>query len=387
MSAPDQITRTAVLALIVAAAMFWLMLDNFTKDMVDYLLPWLDHIRATGPVASFAAPFGNYTPPYLYLLAIASLAAPFVHPVILIKLLSLAGTFMLAAAVWRLLVALDTPLPGRKALIVMALPSVALNSDLFAQCDAMWAAACVMGLTAAVGRRHAAMLAWCGLAVAIKLQPVFSAPLIVALLIGRQVPWRLWAIAPLTFVAAMVPAVLMGWPLADIATIYFRQADWSPALSMNAPNIWAIAQALPLIGALPLTGLAMASAIGASAWLIARFAHRPPAREQVIAAALLVTLVTVGLLPRMHERYFFLADVLALVLALAHGNRRNWIIAGLVEAGSMLGLSAYLVGIDGLAVIGTVAMVTATVMVARPFLASPANDNGLPLNSLGIYPA
>lgn len=380
-------TRTTILALLAAAAMYALLLDNIGKDMVDYLLPWFEHIRATGPVAAFAEPFGNYTPPYLYLLAATTLAAPVAHPVILIKLLSILGTGAMAAALWRLLLALDTPQAGSKALIVMALPSVVLNAGLFAQCDAMWAAACLMALAAAVKRRHAVMFAWCGLAVAIKLQPAFTAPLIIALLIGRQIPLRYWPIAPLAFIAAMVPAILIGWPPGDIATIYLRQADWSPALSMNAPNIWTIVQAIPFVGALPLTGLAMAAAVGAAAWLIARFAHRLPSGDQLIAAALLVTLVSVGLLPRMHERYFFLADILALALALARSDRRSWTIAGLVQAGSMLALTGYLVGSPALPMLGAVAMIAATWLVARPLLVSPANDNGLPLNPFRSYPA
>lgn len=380
-------TRTVILALVAAGTMYAVLLDNIGKDMIDYLLPWFDHIRSVGPIDAFRAPFGNYTPPYLYLLALTSLAAPLAHPIILIKALSIAGTAMLAAALWRLLVALGTPQAGRKALLVVALPSVVLNAGLFAQCDAMWAAACLMALAAAVSRRHAAMLAWCGLAVAIKLQPAFSAPLILALLIGRRVPLKYWPIAPLAFAAPMLPAILLGWPVGDIATIYLRQADWSPALSMNAPNIWSIVQAIPFVGALPLTGLAIAAAVGAAAWLIARFAHRPPSGDALIAAALLVTLVSVGLLPRMHERYFFLADILALALALARGDRQSWIVAALVQAGSMLALTGYLAGISLLPMLGADAMIVATWLVARPFLVSPANDNGLPLNPFRAYPA
>jgi Gpi18-like mannosyltransferase len=231
------------------------------------------------------------------------------------------------------------------------------------------------------------MLAWCGFALAIKLQPAFTAPIIIALLIGRRVPIRLWPVAPAAFVAAMLPAWLLGWPAADLATIYLHQADWSPLLSLNAPNIWAIAQALPMIGDLPLTGLAIAAAVGVSAGLIARFAWQPPDRDQLLAAALLVTLATVGLLPRMHERYFFLADVLALGLAFARNDRRSWTIAGLVQLASFAGLAAYVSGLSGLAVIGALPMIAATWMVARPFLVSPANDNGLPLNPFRAYPA
>ncbi|WP_066803614.1 hypothetical protein [Sphingomonas asaccharolytica] len=387
MSAFDRSWRPTLFALAVATGLYVYLWGWFGKDLPNYLVPWFEHIRATGPIAAFAHPFGNYTPPYLYLLATATLAAPLADPISLIKLLSIAGTFALVAAVWRLLAALDVMHPGRKAMIVFALPTVVLNAGLLGQCDAIWAAASVMALAAAVKRHHAMMLAWCGLALAIKLQPAFSAPIILALLIGRRVPFRLWPIAPAAFVTAMLPAWLLGWPAADLATIYLHQADWSPLLSLNAPNIWVIAQALPLVGDLPLSGLAIAAATGASAWLIARFSWRAPEREQLLAAALLVTLITVGLLPRMHERYFFLADILALVLAFVRNDRHSWRIAGLVQLASLAGLLAYLSGVTALAVLGALPMIAATLLLGRQFLVSPANDNGLPLNPFRAYPA
>ena len=75
-----------------------------------------------------------------------------------------------------------------------------------------------------------------------------------------------------------------------------------PPLSDGAPNLWAIVQALPWIGDLPLAGLAMAMAIGAAAWLAAYFSARPPRGEALLPAALLIALVLPGLLPQMQPR-------------------------------------------------------------------------------------
>lgn len=361
--------RTTFVALLAAVGMYALVWNQFGKDFIWYLLPWFEHIRATGPVAAFAEPFGNYTPPYLYLLSASTLAAPLADPISLIKLLSIAGNVALVAALWRLLVALDVGQAGRKAMIVFALPTVVLNAGLLGQCDALWSAACVMALAAALRHRHGAMLAWCGFALAIKLQPVFTAPIVVALLIGRRVPPRLWPLAPAAFAAAMLPAWAIGWPASDLATIYLRQADWSPALSLNAPNIWAIVQPFVAAAPLPWGGLAMALAVAAAAILTMRFAARPPERDTLVAAALLVTLAVVGLLPRMHERYFFLADVLALALAFARDDRESWRIMALVQAGSLAGVFGYLTGLDAFAILGGVAMIWATIRLTRPLIA------------------
>ncbi|TCP97053.1 Gpi18-like mannosyltransferase [Sphingomonas sp. PP-F2F-A104-K0414] len=346
---------------LVAHAALWPFRAN---DVDEYLIPWLEHIRHTGMIGAFATPFSNYTPPYLYLLAFASPLAAIFPLVTVIKLLSTAGSIALALAVWRLLRALDCAQPARGAALVLALPSTLLNAPFLAQCDAVWAAACIMAVAMAIERRHAPMLAWFGLAIAIKLQAAFLGPFVVALLINRRVSTRLWLIAPLVVLLTLVPAWAVGWPFGDLVTIYFRQAAYSDVLSLNAPNAWIIIQTLPLIGDLPLKAMAMAIATGASASYIAWLAsHRLPARV-IPAAALLAVLLVVGVLPHMHERYFFLCDILALSVALTRRDRTGWFIAVAVQAGSTLAILAYILDTQALAVLGAVSMMIATYQVA-----------------------
>ncbi len=367
-----------VATLALACVMLWFALPVMTLDMSEFLAPWLDHIVATGPIAAFAAPFGNYAPAYLYLLAAVSPLAGSVAVPLLIKFVSLAGTVALALAVRHLLIRLDAPQPNRAAALLFIMPSALINAGLFGQCDALWAAPCIMALASAVERKHLAMLAWCGLALGIKVQALLIAPFFVALLINRRVPLRLWAIAPLVAMATMLPAWAAGWPASDLATIYLRQAGTYPALAMNAPNLWQIVESLPLIGALPLSGLALASALGATAAYIAWLSTRSLDGRALLAPALLAPLITAGLLPHMHERYFFLADVIALALALTLRDRASWRIAALVQIGSLFGLFGYLSGLDAMAMFGAIAMIAATFKVARPLLHPFANDNLLP---------
>ena len=361
----------AVAALLAAWTWRWV-----SVDMSHYLVPWFDHIVAAGPVDAFAAPFANYTPPYLYLLAASTAFAGILPTVTIVKLLAMLGTVALGVAMHRLLAALGAPRPARGAALLVALPSVALNASALGQCDAWWAAPCLMAVAAAVDRRHAAMLGWIGLAVAVKAQAGFLAPFVAALLIQRRVPPRLWPIAPAAGCLAMLPAVAAGWPPADLAGIYWRQADAFQLLAFNAPNIWMIVQMLPGVAALPpLTGLALAAAAGAAIAYVAAFSHRPLGGGQLVGAALLAVLLVAGLLPRMHERFFFLADALALALALTAGTRSSWTIAALVQAGSALGLAAFMTNLAVLAVAGATAMILATFLLFRTTLRAPANDN------------
>lgn len=368
---PVPVTLAAAVALHLA---FWHIV---AADMTAYLLPWFDHIRQTGPIAAFAAPFSNYTPPYLYLLALFSPFAPFVPAVSLIKLISVTGTGALALAVRHLLIRLDVPQPERGAALVFLLPSVAINASLLGQADMFWAAPCIMALAAALDRRHTVMLLWCGVALSFKAQSVLIAPFFIAVLIHRRVPLRLWPLTPLATAAMMMPAILAGWPPGDLLAIYAQQSTTFADLSRNAPNIWSIIDLLPRGDDMPLLGLAFTAAIGVSAAYIARFSAQPMHGRVLIAAALLAMLVTAGLLPKMHERFFYLADIVALVLAVAADDRNSWRTALLVQTGSTLALFAYLSGIESVAAISAVPMLIATWRVAVPLLQPAANDNPL----------
>ncbi|WBH17141.1 hypothetical protein [Sphingomonas radiodurans] len=376
-----------VATLVLAVAAHWWLWGFTGLDVATYLLPWFRHILEAGPIGAFAAPFGNYSPLYLYMLAATTSLADWFHPVDLIKALSVAGSLALTGAVWHLLRTLGdgrTPHPlERAAALVLILPTTLLNTALLGQCDAMWSAACIMALAAAVARRHAAMLAWCGVAFAFKLQAAFFAPFVLALLIRRRVPLRLWPIAAVTWIASLIPAWLAGWPALDLLTIYFRQTEYDPSMPLNAPNLWMIVAALPLFAGVPLTGLAFATAIGATATYVARLTVAPFGPRRVMEAAALSPMLVAGLLPRMHERYFFLADIITLAIALAWPDRRSIGIAALVQFGSALGLLAYLSGISGLAMLGAVPMIAATVALARPLWRQPANDNPLVTRAVG----
>ncbi len=356
-------------AALVAHVLLWPFQGN---DVGQFLIPWFDHIRSSGIPAAFATPFSNYMPAYLYLMAAFSPLATVLPVVTVIKLLSVAGTAMLAGASWRLLRALGVRDAPRGAAIVFILPTTLINAPMLAQCDAIWTAACIMAVAMTIERRHRAMLAWFGLAVAIKLQAAFLGPFVVAMLINRRVPLRVWAIAPLVGVATLIPAWAAGWPIADLLTIYTRQSATFDALSLCAPNIWAIVQVFP--SDLALGGLALASAIGGSAVYIAWFSSRSVPPRLLLGVALLAPLMVAGLLPRMHERFFFLADILALMYALAARDRASWTVAALVQTGSTLALMGYLSDSGGPALVGAIAMIAATIRVARPLIVPIAND-------------
>lgn len=377
---PQTRLRPAIFAAIVIAGIFWhaMLLPIFTIDVFNDYIPWFNHIVDTGPIAAFARPFGAYNPPYLYLLALATPLKGLISDAYIIKVIAMLGNLAGAAAMWHLLKTLKIDDARRLALCLLVLPSLMMNAAMLGQSDAMYVAPSLMALSAAIERRHRSMLGWCGLAIGIKLQAVLIGPFILVLLITRRVPLRDWLWTPAIYSLTLLPAWLAGWPAYDLLTIYAGQADTFHEIALNSPNIWMVARVLGAHSD-DITGLALVAAIGAMAAYLARFIatsrHFTPA--MLVRLALLAPLITAGLLPRMHERYFLLADVLAVVLAIISTDRNDWKIAVYVQIGSVLALFAYGSGNPWLAALGAVPMVLATWLTLRQLVWSAANDNPL----------
>ena len=332
-------------------------------DLHHFLFPWLAHIRETGPIAAFASPYSNYTPPYLYLLT--SVSALGLSPLVTIKLLSVLGTLWLALAVRQLLIALGSERHDEAALLSLLLPTVVLNGPFLGQCDALWVGCCIIAVAAAVERRTIAMAAWAGIGFSIKAQAIFIAPFALALVI-RERKWIAILIPPLAYLLAVAPAWMAGWPLDDLLTIYSRQLRYTHWLS-TAPNLWA----LPAIFIPKGTPALMIAADIATAIAIALFIWRFP-RRSLLAAALFSAILLPWFLPKMHERYFLLADLLA--FCLAYVDRRGIPIFLAVQAGSLLSLFAYGTDLDALNVAGSVAMTMALLLTGRLLFAPTQGD-------------
>jgi hypothetical protein len=131
-----------------------------------------------------------------------------------------------------------------------------------------------------------------------------------------------------------LPAALAGWPIFDLATVYFRQVGWGPEFLGNAASPWTLGIYAPdFVRPLYPAGYLLAAL--ASGWLAYMLGK---CRIGLMQGAILSALLIPYLLPKMHERYFFAADVLAYCLAFASRSRRNLAIALLVNAASLLAI-------------------------------------------------
>jgi Gpi18-like mannosyltransferase len=323
-----------------AAIVYYALWPLVTYDVPNWLLPWYSHIIEAGRVEVFSRPFGNYTPPYLYLLSGFSLLNTWLAPVAVLKLMAAIQNIVLAASIYFLLRAAQGSQPLAGAATVLVLPTVVLNGPVMSQCDAIWISACVMAVAQATKQHPIRMLLWFGVAGAFKLQAAFLAPFAIAMMLRFKTPYYWAGLPALLYILFMLPAAVAGWPLMDLTTIYFHQADWARDFINNAANPWTLGNFAPH-GVKYLFPAGYAFALVATGAVVA-LTPKTLSPATILRAGLLSAIAIPFVLPRMHERYFLLADVFAFVLAWTMRDRTSIIIAILVMGSSTLALSGYL---------------------------------------------
>jgi Gpi18-like mannosyltransferase/putative flippase GtrA len=313
-------------------------LGHESGDYVQYVSPWYDHIRAIGLANAMGSDFSNYTPPYLYFLAVAVVAP--LPKLIAIKAVSIVFDVCLAASVGLLVASCAGHKRAIAAyLLVLAAPTVVLNSAAWAQCDALYAIF-VMLAVVLLGRERPTWAVLCtGVALAIKLQAVFILPLLVLFTLRRRLPIRAWALLPLPYVVAILPSWAFGRSLSSLLLIYKNQSDTYQQLSLDGPSFYAWVTGREDFGPYAAgIGIAIVGFVVVTAWR----ARVPLTRAMTVKLATMFTLLVPFVLPRMHERYFFLADVFAVAYAVL--TPRRWFIPVLVITASTLSYLPFLYG-------------------------------------------
>lgn len=326
--------RLALQVAISVALIYGVLWNNLeAPDIRDYYFEWLEHIRSMGPVAAFSSPFSNYAPPYLYLLDIGLLLG--LSFLSIVKLISVVGSIFLAAAMFQLMRVVKPEKALEAGAITLLLPTVIINGPFLGQCDAWWCACCVLAVASAIQGRSYKMVAWAAAGFAFKAQAIFIAPFVLAIVV-RERKWAAFVIPPAVYLLAILPAWLAGWPVWNLLTIYLGQFDYVVWLS-TAPNLWAVPQLL-LVDQFRPPAILFLVAYAITGICVTVYFLRFP--RHLLLAALLSVMVVAWPMPKIHERYFLLADVLS--LALAFLDRRGIAILACSVLGSLLSLMAYI---------------------------------------------
>jgi Gpi18-like mannosyltransferase len=339
-------------ALLIRVAVF----NQETADYVTHLSEWVNTFRVHG-AAALAQDVGDYNLPYQYILVL--IAQLPLEDLYLIKMVSVFFDFALAILMMLLAERFLNRRYGLAALItVLLLPTVWFNGAFWAQCDALYCFFVAACLYAMLADRPVLSVAMLTVAFSFKIQTVFFFPVVLLALWGKKYKLRHILVFPAVYLLMMTPALIAGCSLSSALTIYLRQASqYNERLTYNAANIYQffpfgelsmqpaftpILKFIPgvdptawnewytpetvryLLGALvPYAGMLVLCLLY---YLFMR--RRYIGMDQVWRLSLAFTLLMPLVLPKMHDRYFTLAEMFSILYAVRYPKR--WYVPVLV---------------------------------------------------------
>ena len=296
---------------------------------------WYNAIREGGMAAVFQPELQwTYSPMHLYVWALTYALLPNVSTLVALKAASLVmelGLIVFACLlVWRALPKERRPLGLFVAFTLLWLnPILILNAAGGGQTDASYAALSLLALWLLLKDKPAWAMVSLGLALAFKLQAVFLLPAFVIAYFCREKRFSvLWfLLVPGVWVLSGVPMALLGQSPLNAVTVYLGQTDLYTKPTFNCPNLFALlGDALSskqmVQGMLQRYFLALClAALGGMLVWMARRNARLTDRSMLLLGAWCV-LTCVFFLPRMHERYGLVGEMLLLLWAIVQWKPR-----------------------------------------------------------------
>ena len=326
------------------------MLDYETADYTTFLSQWTQVFREGG-FKMLAENVGDYNLIYQYILLCISRVP--LHDLYLIKWVTVLFDYLLALV----MMCAAGRLAGRQTqvpmfLIVLCLPTVLLDGACWAQCDPVYITFVVLSLYALETDRPYLSAVSLSVAFAFKLQTIFFFPVVLLGLLQRRFRPRHAAAFFAAYLVTMLPALLAGRSFFDALSVYANQSvgQYYDRLTYNAPNlylffpmlefassqeytwmryIWGVDYKatneyltdalMPALQSAALYACILLTVIAVVYWLMH---YREITPDMTLELALFFAIYLPFVMPKIHDRYFFMADMLSVLYAARHKNRR-----------------------------------------------------------------
>lgn len=326
------------------------LLDFTSSDYMGFLEPWCKAIKINGGFSDFGnldaivskiqfseppvevfeyAPHYDYTAPYLYILTFISYLKP-TQFLFAIKWVSIFFDFVLAvfiALICKKILKSNTAFLFGFG-VTLILPNVILNSAVWAQCDVIFSTFIVMSLYFLIRGNYRTVFCLYGISIAFKIQATFFLPVLIIVLAKKKINIFYIFYSLLTLFLINLPALIMGMGFTDtFINPYVTQVEeYKGSLTMNAPNLYLLLDvaanySIPSKGEpngewrdwFSGAGVVFTLAVCVILFMIIyRKQFTFTAKRLVLIAYLFASLMPF-ILPHMHERYWFMADAIAII--------------------------------------------------------------------------
>lgn len=340
-SLKEWICKNALLFGYIAVAVLGLFLrysylPMLSADMEFLYSAWFDTLKTGESQAIFNPDIQfNYSPLHLYIWMLGAKVLAGIDTIIAMKLIAISFDVLVCLACFGIICRLTNNRIHRFAGFVLLLlnPVILWNASGWGQTDTCFASLSIFSVLFLMDEKPQWGLAALGVALAFKLQAIFILPLFIYAWFQSPKKFSiLWfLLIPAIWIGSGIPMILLGKsPLYAVLT-YLDQGNLYSEITYNYPNLYAImgesVGKKPMIdGMVSRTGMSMAIALlgGLAVWMMHRRIVLKDKPLIVLLGAWCV-MVCVFFLPRMHERYAIVAELLLVCWAIWLAKPRGFV--------------------------------------------------------------
>ena len=309
------ITAIAIIARI-------LTLSFASSDYIYCLEPWMIQIKEYGGFESLKYSIGNYNILYMTIMAIISYLP---NTIACIKFVSYIFDFVIAIFGSLIVLHIVNKKDNKYELAsitytaLIMLPTLFLNSAVWGQCDSMYAAFILISFYCILKNKNFLAFVFAGLSFACKLQFIFVLPIYVVLYFKKKnFSIFNFIIIPVVNFITCLPAVIAGRNIIDCLKIYVAQTGQSTEqLSNNFTNIY---KYIPkFFESQPSVMILITLIVIGSVTVLVLYSNNKWKDINTIELSIVYVLIMSSLLPYMHERYAYVAEVLIVLYVIIKG--------------------------------------------------------------------
>ena len=211
--------------------------------------------------------------------------------------------------------------------LLLLLPTVVINGSMWGQCDACYASMVCASVYFLMDKKQIRSMIFFGLALSFKLQVIFILPLFGFAWFRKAFKLRYFLIAFLTAFLLFVPLWCAGASFTLPFKAYIRQlSGYSTSVNWNSTNMYTFFMWNSITNGKdvqPLITFGMILTVITSFVLISVLAFRKVkvTPKSLFTVAAFSVLLVPFVMPRMHDRYFYLAETFLLIYACTKINR------------------------------------------------------------------
>lgn len=302
-----------IIVLSIAGMAFrWMGIEYVGVDYQNSLLTWYLQLKDGNGLSALADYKGDYNLPYATILYFLTLIP--VRPIVSIKMVSILFEYLEAALLMKM--AMETVESEQRYFygalaygLVLCNPLAVINSGYLAQSEGMWASLALLSFWYIWKDKPVKGMWMLGFALAIKLQAVFILPLILILYFYKKkfsILHLLWI--PAAIQVLCIPAIIGGCSFDIAYKLYDHMLGKYPFMYYYYPNVWTFFQEAPYYQ----FGKAAIVITFASLLIFAILfvkSGKKHTMQDCLEYIVWTSMTCVMLLPCMHERYNYIAEV------------------------------------------------------------------------------